>query len=783
MNSERERFVKKFALIARILLGLLFVGAGIMGFVIANPPPMPGMAGTFDAIFAHSHWQMFVAAAQLAAGVLLLANRYVPLALLILAAFVYNSFAYHITMAPSAIFAPIIVLVLWIPIALQHRASLEPLLRAKAVVAAAVCMALASALVPQPAPATVKPAFGFADLPKLVSVSGVQISPDGKSVAFVVSRANMKTNEYDRQLELADIASGQVRVLTPGRTHVGAPQWSPDGARLAFIDAVDKKPQVLVLPMNGGEAAVVTHAANGVQGYAWRPDGDALAYISANDAPNAAAIKKHHDIFRVGDNDFLSTKAPVTSAIWIQRLRGDEGTGKPERLTSGSWSVAPGDLSWSPAGTSIAFTRMPDAYSGHSGEARAAVVDVRTKSVREIVRGYASDPHFARHGDAIAYQTGRGRLWAFFTNVMLQRGGGTVQLAPNVDRDWQTVNWDGDGFVLGTFEGPRMGLWRASAAGSAAPIPLGDVEAIEASVARDGALAFSGSTPSDPSEAYYLAPGASAPKRLTDFNAFLHGVHLGASSELRWRSGGFDEDGIVTYPLDFQRGKRYPLVLEIHGGPTGNGSTLSFDPLAQMMAAHGEIVFQPNYRGSDNLGFAYAKATMGDLDKGAGEDVVAGVRALEAQGAVDAKRIGVSGWSAGGLMTSWLIGNYNLWKAAVTGAGVDDFVEEYDNEDSFDYLPALMGDATPWKGNGMALYRSHSPITYAKNVKAQTLILSDTSDFRVPTIQAYEFYHALKENGVPVEFDAIPAYGHFPSDPVQQFDVLERWSGWMYSHL
>ncbi len=194
-------------------------------------------------------------------------------------------------------------------------------------------------------------------------------------------------------------------------------------------------------------------------------------------------------------------------------------------------------------------------------------------------------------------------------------------------------------------------------------------------------------------------------------------------------------------------------------------------------------MLQPNYRGSDNLGFEYGKALIGDVDAGPGRDIVAGVKALEATGMIDANRIGVSGWSGGGLLTSWLIGHYRIWKAAVSGAAVDDFIEEYDLTDIFDYMPSLMGGLSPWRGDGHARYVAASPITYVANVTAPTLILSDTGDYRVPTVQAYAFYHALKENGKTVEFVAIPAYGHFPSDPVRQVEVYKRWVAWMDRYL
>ncbi len=150
---------------------------------------------------------------------------------------------------------------------------------------------------------------------------------------------------------------------------------------------------------------------------------------------------------------------------------------------------------------------------------------------------------------------------------------------------------------------------------------------------------------------------------------------------------------------------------------------------------------------------------------------------------VDRSRIGVSGWSGGGWMTSWLITQSHLWKAAVSGAAVDNCVLQYSLEDVTDYLPALFGGLTPWKGSGMAAYRANSPITYVRNVTTPTLILSDTGDYRVPEPEAYEFFKALRDQGKTVEFVAIPAYGHFPEDPVRVIDTYKRWAGWLEKYL
>lgn len=640
-------------------------------------------------------------------------------------------------------------------------------------------------------PAAARP-LSFDDFARIVRVSDPQIAPDGKRIAIVVSRPDMKKDTTANELVLVDVATGKHRSLTKTREHVNSPRWSPDGTQLAFIAPASGDPkaksEVWIFPMNGGDANVATTAANGVDAYAWRPDGKAIAYSSVDDAKDKAAIEKKRDLFVVGDQDFLSQAAPVATHVWLQKL----GNGKPARLTSGAWSLSRfSDLSWSADGKYLAFTRLPDAFQGHIGRSRATVLDVSTGALHDVTTGamWSAGPVFAPTGERVAFAGATENLWAFQNNVGIadMAKPGNLFPATTLDRDISWMQWmpDGKAMYWAADDHTGVALWRIDLdAPKHERIDLGALQfAGEGSTARDGALAFTASTQREPSELYYLAPNASAPKKLTDYNAAIAALDQGASKEFTWTNDGFTEDGALTYPVGYVAGKKYPLVLEIHGGPTQSASKTGFSAFVQVLAAHGYFILQPNYRGSDNLGLAYAKALRGDVDPGPGSDIVAGVKALEATGEIDSSRIGVSGWSGGGLLTSWLIGHYPIWKAAVSGAAVNDFVEEYDLSDVYDYMPSLMGDISPWTAAGRKKYEEFSPINYAANVTAPTLILSDTGDYRVPSVQAYAFYRALKEQGKTVEFDAIPAYGHFPSDPVRQLEVYKHWANWLNKYL
>ncbi|MDP9111880.1 MAG: prolyl oligopeptidase family serine peptidase, partial [Candidatus Eremiobacteraeota bacterium] len=305
---------------------------------------------------------------------------------------------------------------------------------------------------------------------------------------------------------------------------------------------------------------------------------------------------------------------------------------------------------------------------------------------------------------------------------------------------------------------------------------------LDASVSKAGAIAFAGSKADHPVEVFYMSSVDAVPRRLTSYNETVANLDLGKVAPIEWQSReGFREDGVITYPPDYRLGKKYPLVLVIHGGPN-SASITNFSAFNQVLAAHGWIVFNPNYRGSDNLGEAYWHAIFNDSGAGPGRDVIAGIQAVRNAVSIDAGRIGISGWSYGGYMTSWMIGHYHVWRAAVSGAAVNDLVDEYALADNGVGWRYNIG-GSPYRDGLLKNYIDQSPITYAWNVTTPTLILSDTGDARVPITQSYKMYRALKDRGTTVKFFAYPVEGHFPGDPVRALDVNRRWMEWLAKYL
>jgi len=364
------------------------------------------------------------------------------------------------------------------------------------------------------------------------------------------------------------------------------------------------------------------------------------------------------------------------------------------------------------------------------------------------------------------------------------RGGGNGP-ASSLDISIQRGLWmpDGKSIIVGGNDAERVSLWQASlGGGDPAKLDTHGVSPnssffVDMAINKDGAIAFTGTTPMHPAELWYMASTTSAPVQLTTVNDAIAAIPLGKSEVITWKNDNFNENGIVTYPPDFNPSQKYPLVLYIHGGPAA-ASMMTFSAAVQLYAAQGWIVFQPNYRGSDNLGRAFQGGVRGDAGDGPGRDVIEGMKTLEAKGNVDESKMCVSGWSYGGYMTTWMTSRYpDLWKCAVTGASVTNRVDQSNFSDGANLGNVYINDAN------MKRELDQSPISKVNQVKAPTLILHDTGDFRVAMTESFEWFHALRENGVTAQFIAYPVYGHSPTDPVHQRDVQRRWIEWMNTYI
>lgn len=645
----------------------------------------------------------------------------------------------------------------------------------------ATCVALLALVVGLPAEqATASRRFTVETTSLVKRVAEPQFSPDGGSIAVLVATPNLDENRHAASIHRVEIADGRMRLLVDGAKHVGvsSPRWAPNGEQIAFLASAptrgDHKPQIFTVSSQGGAPTQMTSAPNGVQQFAWSPDSRTFGFATADVPEPKEGYQRWNQSFDVQPNFHLFMTAPVPPThVWMVPAAG----GESQRLTSGPWTVPvarpPGPpssrMTWTPDGTAIVFSR--------TGGIGLQAVNVADGVMRSLGPGGGNHPQFSPAGDQVAYLSGTGASVATV-------GSQGRQLTQALDRRIHRVLWmpDGESLIVGGNDTERVSLWQQPLEGAARKLDTGGVSPhssffVDMAVSSTGGIAFAGTSPSRPPELYYMASPTSPVRRLTEVNAEIAAMDLGKAEMLTYTFEKFDQNGVLIYPPGFDPAKKYPLVLVIHGGPAA-ASLLTFDARAQVLAANGWLVFSPNYRGSDNLGRAFQRAISNDAGAGPGRDVMAGIEVIKQKGIVDETRMGVSGWSYGGYMTTWMLGNYpDVWRAAVTGASVTDRLDQQNFSDG-------AGRGNAWiNPEVMERERAQSPITYAGQIKAPTLILSNTGDYRVPITQSYKLFHALRAKGVTTRFVAYPINLHNAPDPVHQRDVLERWVGWFERYL
>jgi dipeptidyl aminopeptidase/acylaminoacyl peptidase len=633
---------------------------------------------------------------------------------------------------------------------------------------------------------------------RVVRLADPHISPDGKMIALVETHADLESDEYRSEIILVDAATHQSRALTRERHHANSPRWSAAGDMLGFLAPDSNKVgQLWVASMTGGDALQLTRGKDSISQFAWSPDGQQIAYAVADPKPELKDEAKFRTAFPIGNDDITTNEAVRPTHLWLIAATG--GTAK--RLTSGKWSIPsslpPGPpsspIQWTHDGKSIVIVRQETPSTGDQDKSSLQVLDIASGALRALtgetrLEGY---PKLSPDGGTVAYWRNRDAKPYEYQDIWLAPTAGgaghdiSIKLDENVYGTWWAP--DGKSLVAGGNIDTTVGLWRLQLDGTHQRLDLKGIVPtngywMDADVGGHGEIAFVGQTKTDPYELYWIPAGGGTPVSLTDKNTGLADLTLGRSETVTWKGpGGRVLDGVLTYPADYHAGQRYPLVLYVHGGPNSS-SKERFSLMPQALATHEWLVFEPNYRGSDNSGNAFFASIYKDAGQGPGEDVMSGVEYLKNRGLVDPNKMAVTGWSYGGYMTTWLAGHYPVWKAAVAGAPVTDWVEMYDLSDG-NVTTTFQTGASPYVGDGMALNRRQSPASSVTKIKAPMLIMCDTGDFRVPIAQSFGLYRALKDNNVTTEFWAIPTGGHFPGDPIQQMDVYSRWIEWLTRYL
>jgi dipeptidyl aminopeptidase/acylaminoacyl peptidase len=614
------------------------------------------------------------------------------------------------------------------------------------------------------------------------------ISPDGQFVAYTVRETNWDDNNYHTEIWLADVKTGALRQLT---SHVKksstSPAWSPDGTTLAFATDRDEKRQIYLIDPRGGEARKLTSAEEGAGGFAWAPDGKSIAYTSTD--PKTDADKDREK--RLGEFDIVGEGYRM-SHLWVF----DVASRKARRLTSGPFTV--GSFDWSPDSTQIAFDHRVNPANTSGATADISIVAVADGRIRKLVdqEGFDSNPVWSPDGTQIAFGTAMKKPFSFLnsTIAVIPAAGGRIEaITTAFDESPSIVDWNRGGLFFAASQRTWSCLFSIDPATKAIRkySPTEKWIGSGFSLTPDGRwAAFTAADAATLSE-IYVAPVATtlAPRKLTDMTAQTSGWPNGAREVISWKSqDGTTIEGVLHKPAGFQAGRKYPLLVVIHGGPTAVSRPTAFSSTSiypiDIWTAKGALVLEPNYRGSAGYGEAFRSLNVRNLGVGDAWDVLSGIDHLIALGIADGDRVGAMGWSQGGYISAYLTTHDSArFKAVSVGAGISNWMTYYVNTDITQFTRHYL-KATPW--DDPEIYAKTSPMTYIKSAKAPTLIQHGSADARVPTPNAFELYRGLQDVGVPsklIIYKGFEGTGHGPSKPKSSRALMQHNLEWFDRYI
>lgn len=635
------------------------------------------------------------------------------------------------------------------------------------------------------------PGPSFRSVIELRSVGSPAISPDGRAVAYTVRTTEWSENRFDSEIWLWREGQDPIQLTRSARGGSQSPQFSPDGRWVAFLADRGNGPQLHVIGTAGGEAMPLTWRAGGVSAFRFAPDGRRIALLLSE--PESEADRKRKSLygaFEVEDREYRQQHLWLLGFDPAGWTADTTAAATPVRLTEGA-DFTVGAFEFSPDGRRIAFDHRRDPLITSGATADISVVDVESRRVAPVVArpGLDAGPVWSPDGQWLLFTTTAGDTVSnFYRNNQVMKvpaaGGSPVRLATDFDEQIGNLSWTAQGIRFVAWQKTQRGVFaidpETGTVTPASPPGLPLVLGVERTPDGGRSVAVAQADAASLPELYLVDAAAGAPpRRITDMTAQLRGWTLGSSEVVSWRSrDGATIEGVLHKPADFDPARRYPLLVVIHGGPTGIDYPAPVPfyvyPIPQWLAK-GAVVLRPNYRGSAGYGERFRALNVRNLGVGDLWDVMSGVDDLIRQGYVDSTRMGAMGWSQGGYISAFLATNTPRFKAISVGAGISNWVTYYVSTDIHPFTRQYLR-ATPWADP--AIYARTSPMTTIRQARTPTLIQHGEFDRRVPTQNAYELFQGLQDQGVPTELIIYKGFGHGINKPKEQLAAV--WHNWRW---
>jgi dipeptidyl aminopeptidase/acylaminoacyl peptidase len=642
----------------------------------------------------------------------------------------------------------------------------------------------------------------FEEVISLRSIGSVTLSDDGKHIIYTVQTTDWNENRFDTEIWLSKNGSQPFQLTNTTKGSSSGAEFSPDGKWIAFLADRGNKNQIQVINIEGGEARTITHEEESISNFEWHPSGQSFIFLkSEKEDKIKREQEKRYGGFEADDKEF------TLSHLWQIDFNPDlpdpselpcyEKTDslkvkarciewpKARRLTDGKFTVT--SFRVSPDGKSVAFGHQPNPLINSFLKSDISLVGLADKKIVSLVKNPSSDGledwspdskeilFTSNLSDSTSNFYSNSKLFAIQIETKTTR-----QLAKTLDEDLGGFKWEQTGIYASIWNKTKKHLYRIDPATGAHSVFKNSPNQIyNFSFSKDGQTLAYTARADDQLNELFVAMVNEPGQQLTDMTGQTKNWKVAQSEVISWKSkDGATIEGVLHKPKDYDPSKKYPLLVMIHGGPTGIDTPTPVPgyvyPVLQWLDK-GCLVLRPNYRGSAGYGEAFRSLNVKNLGVGDMWDVLSGIDYLDKKGLIDKTKMGSMGWSQGGYISAFLTTNTDVFKAISVGAGISNWMTYYVNTDIHPFTRQYL-KATPWSDE--MIYKKTSPITNINKAKTPTLIQHGEFDRRVPIANAYELLQGLRDKNVPAELIVYKGFGHGITKPKEK--LAATWHNWQW---